>query len=99
VLLQEKSRECARVASRKAPLWTLYRIRCTTTSKEESTFKGGKYLVLSVAEDSTNGREGTKVVVYVSLTYGEIHTRDLSEFTQEVEWPNGQKGPRFVIAK
>ena len=59
-------------------------------------FKGGKYLVLFVAEDSTNARKGTKLVVYISLTYGAIKIRELSEFTELVEWPDGTKGPRFV---
>lgn len=62
-------------------------------------FKEGKYLVLSVAEDSTNAREGNKVVVYVSLTYGKVLVRDLAEFTEEVEWPDGQKRSRFSLAQ
>lgn len=59
--------------------------------------KGGKYLVLFVADDSTNARPGNKLVVYVSLTYGVIKCRDLSEFTESVEWPDGQTRPRFVL--
>lgn len=62
-------------------------------------FKEGKYLVLAVADDSTNAREGNKVVVYVSLTYGKVLVRDVAEFTEEVEWPDGKKGPRFALAK
>ncbi len=60
--------------------------------------KGGRYLVLSVAEESTNARKGNEVVVYVSLTYGKVKCRDLSEFTELVVWPDGEKRPRFVIA-
>lgn len=62
-------------------------------------FKDGKYLVLAVADDSTNAREGNKVVVYVSLTYGKTLVRDLAEFTEEVEWPDGKKGPRFAAMR
>ena len=60
--------------------------------------KGGKYLVLFVADDSTNARPGNKVVIYVSLTYGVIKARDLAEFTEMVEWPDGQKRERFILA-
>jgi hypothetical protein len=62
-------------------------------------YKGGRYLVLSVADDSTNNRAGNRVVVYVSLTYGTIKCRDLVEFIELVEWPDGQKRSRFVIAE
>ncbi len=61
-------------------------------------FKGGKYLVLSVAEDSTNARTGNHVVVYVSLTYGTVKVRDLNEFVEEIEWPDGIRRPRFVLS-
>jgi hypothetical protein len=59
--------------------------------------KGGKYLVLFVADDSTNARMGNKLVVYVSLTYGAIKCRDLSEFTELVAWPDGKMRPRFIL--
>jgi hypothetical protein len=59
-------------------------------------FKGGRYYVLSVADDSTNGRKGNKLVVYVSLTYGVLKCRDLAEFTESVAWPDGITRPRFV---
>jgi hypothetical protein len=59
--------------------------------------KGGRYLVLSVAEDSTNSRAGNKLVVYVSLTYGKIKCRDLAEFIEVVQWPDGQERPRFIL--
>lgn len=58
-------------------------------------YKGGKYLLLFVADDSTNNRDGNKVVIYISLTYGKIYCRDLSEFTELVEWPDGKNRPRF----
>ena len=59
---------------------------------------GGKYLVLAVADESTNARKAHHaVVVYVSLTYGRIKCRDLAEFTEVIEWPDGTKRPRFVL--
>ncbi len=61
-------------------------------------YRGGKYLVLFVGEESTNARQGAKVVVYVSLTYGMVKCRDLREFNEIVEWPDGQMRPRFVPA-
>jgi hypothetical protein len=62
-------------------------------------YKGGKYLVVSIAEDSTNARVGAKVVMYVSLTYGKVKCRDLTEFTQMVTWPDGEKRPRFIASQ
>jgi hypothetical protein len=59
--------------------------------------KGGRYLVLAVASDSTNAREGNRIVVYVSLTYGTVKARDLAEFVEEVAWPDGVRRPRFVL--
>lgn len=60
-------------------------------------YKGGKYVVLFVVDESTNARVGSKVVVYMSLTYGKVKCRDLSEFTEEVQWPDGSRKPRFVL--
>jgi len=59
-------------------------------------YKGGKYIVLSVAEDTTNKRAGTKVIVYAPLDQSTVYCRDLSEFTEVVEWPSGEKKARFV---
>lgn len=61
--------------------------------------KGGKYLVLGIAEESTNARKGNRVVIYVSLTYGKVRCRDLEEFTEVIEWPDGESRPRFVATK
>lgn len=58
---------------------------------------GGRYLVLSVADDSTNSRPGNKLVVYVSLTYGKIKCRDLTEFFEIIKWPDGQERTRFIL--
>ena len=59
-------------------------------------YKGGRYLVLFIADESTNERIGNKVVVYVSLTFGVVKCRDESEFTEIVEWPDGSKKQRFI---
>lgn len=61
-------------------------------------FKGGLYTVLFQAEESTNARKGgSGGVIYVSHTYGKIKYRDLDEFLEEVEWPDGVMRPRFVL--
>lgn len=59
-------------------------------------YEGGRYRVLFVARDSTNAREGNRLVVYVSLTYGTINARDEVEFVEPVEWPDGVWRPRFM---
>ena len=59
-------------------------------------YKGGKYLVLFVADDATDKRDGNTLVVYVSLTYGKVYCRDLSEFVEVIEWSDGTKQPRFI---
>lgn len=50
-----------------------------------------------MTEESTNGREDTLGVVYVSLTYGNIKYRELTEFLEEIEWPDGTRKPRFIL--
>lgn len=60
-------------------------------------YKGGKYVVLNVCEESTNARVGTRGVIYVSLTYGRIKHRDLAEFVEEIQWPDGITRPRFIL--
>lgn len=60
---------------------------------------GGRYLVLFVADESTNARKGKdQIVVYVSLTYGRVKCRDISEFTEVIKWPDGTMKPRFSLA-
>jgi hypothetical protein len=59
-------------------------------------YKGGRYYVLAVAEETTNARIGGHGIVYVSLTYGKLKYRDLDEFCEEIEWPDGVRRPRFV---
>jgi len=59
-------------------------------------YKGAEYLVLFIADESTNSRAG-KVVVYVSLTYGKVKVRDLEEFIEPVTWSDGVERPRFIL--
>ena len=59
-------------------------------------YKGGRYLLLHITEESTNNRPGEQGVVYVSLTYGKIKHRKLEEFIEEVEWPDGVRRSRFM---
>ena len=58
--------------------------------------KGGRYRVLMLATESTNARVGTPVVVYISLTTGDVHTRDFEEWREPVPWPDGETRPRFA---
>lgn len=64
-------------------------------------YKGGRYLVVAVAD--THEHNGEKDVVYVSLTYGKYVTRPLQRDSRNqdswmdyVEWPDGQKRMRFI---
>ena len=58
----------------------------------------GRYVVICLCEETTNARKGNSGgVIYVSLTYGKIKHRDLSEFIEEVPWPDGIMRPRFVL--
>jgi hypothetical protein len=56
-----------------------------------------KYRVLHVVHDSTNAREGRQGVVYQSLDDRNINYRDLVEFEEVVEWPDGKMRSRFVL--
>ena len=68
------------------------------SGKTYKHYKGGLYTVLFLAEETTNARKGGNGgVVYVSHTYGKIKYRDLDEFTEEIEWPDGVKRPRFIL--
>jgi hypothetical protein len=64
-------------------------------------YKGGRYTVLLLVQDSTNARvkdtEKDDMVVYVSLTKGRVWCRELSEFIEPIEWPDGQTRPRFSL--
>ena len=67
-------------------------------------YKGGRYRVVAVAE--THHHNGDKDVVYVSLTTGSIVTRPLEKDSRDedswsdiVDWPDGEKRPRFVHEK
>jgi len=62
--------------------------------------KGGKYILLGVANDSTNARSGNKVCIYLSTEVNQgLYVRDLTEWNEEVEWPDGIRRPRFIPFK
>lgn len=68
------------------------------SGKTYKHYKGGLYTVLFLAEETTNERRGNNGgVVYVSHTYGKIKYRDLDEFIEEIEWPDGISRSRFVL--
>lgn len=70
------------------------------SGKTYKHYKGGLYTALFVAEETTNIRKGgSGGVVYVSRTYGKIKYRDLDEFIEEIEWPDGIRRPRFVLVE
>ena len=60
-------------------------------------YKGGLYRVLFNATESTNARVNERrplgVVVYVSLTTGDVHVRDADEFHGHLA---GRATKRFV---
>ena len=61
-------------------------------------YKGGLYRVLFTAHDSTNGpREGSTVVVYVSLTTGRINVRAADQFVEPVGAVGYASTPRFAL--
>ena len=58
-------------------------------------YKGGLYIVIETAKDSTNDHVSHDMVMYYSLAKQTWHVRRLSEFVQEVRWPTGGFRPRF----
>jgi hypothetical protein len=60
-------------------------------------YKGDDYKILFVLKDSTNARDGNDVVVYQSLSKGMTHCRDLEEFIEVIQWPDGESRPRFAL--
>lgn len=62
-------------------------------------YSGKRYMVMCVADDATNVRDGNKIVVYAPVdASGPLYCRDLLEFVEVVEWPDGTRKPRFVLA-
>lgn len=64
-------------------------------------YKGGRYLVLGVAE--THEHNGDLDVVYLSCTTGKLVTRplrrdsrDQDSWADDVSWPDGQQRSRFI---
>ncbi len=62
-------------------------------------YKGGLYRLLFIASESTNMRKDFgPVAVYLSLTTGAFHTRDLGEFLGNVTVPGDSRPcPRFQL--
>lgn len=58
-------------------------------------YKGGRYLFLMTALESTNGRDRCEVVIYVSLDNGQVNVRDKIEFHEPIIWPDRMLRPRF----
>ena len=56
-------------------------------------FKGGKYRVLFEALHSD---EKEPVVVYVSMIFGTVWVRPTKEWSEMVEWPDGEMRTRFI---
>lgn len=59
-------------------------------------YKGGIYSALFVLPSSTNATQGELMVVYYSDAPHGMHVRTVKEFNEVVEWPDGEKRPRFV---
>ena len=60
-------------------------------------YKGGLYRVIAHAIESTNGRDGQEVVVYISLEKGLWYTRNAIEFYSTVALECGfPLGPTYV---
>lgn len=60
---------------------------------EYTHFKGGHYRVFALAKHSETQEP---MVVYTSLKTGEFWVRPLGMWLEHVEWPDGQRRPRFV---
>lgn len=60
-------------------------------------YKNVLYRVIGVANDSTNGNsEGRLMVIYISDAEHGLRVRDLNQFLEMVELPDGRKCPRFT---
>lgn len=57
-------------------------------------YKGGLYTVLGLVLNTTHSAGDSPMVLYVSEA-GKF-VRDLAEFTEEIEWPDGVRRPRWV---
>lgn len=59
-------------------------------------YSGVLYRVLLTGRDSTNGPdEGRTMVCYISDAEHGFHFREINQFTEKVEWPDGSVRPRF----
>ncbi len=56
--------------------------------------KGGRYRVLFIVNNSTNGPDdGKQMICYVSMTTGRINVRDFAQFHEAL--PSGER--RFTL--
>jgi len=62
-------------------------------SKTFLHFKGGKYRVLF---EGLHADGAEPVVIYVSMIYGTVWVRSLSEWNETVKWPDGEMRQRFI---
>lgn len=61
-------------------------------------YKGALYVVLGLARYSNNDpHEGDRMVLYYSLEKRQLCVREMSQFEEEVLWPDGQMHPRFSL--
>lgn len=58
--------------------------------------KGGVYAVLSICTNTTNGQGDAKMVFYCSLTTHQLFVREISQFHEDVKWPDGKMRARFM---
>jgi len=56
-------------------------------------FKGGHYRVFALAKHS----ETEEPLVVYTNSKGEFWVRPLNMWLEHVEWPDGQRRPRFVL--
>ena len=58
-------------------------------------FKGGTYRVFGDGFDASH--ESEPIVIYISEKTLETWVRKRAEFTEIVDWPDGQRRTRFVL--
>jgi hypothetical protein len=59
-------------------------------------YKGGLYVFLGPAQESTNGSAHSIFAVYYSLRDRVLRVRRMREFEERVTWPDGQERCRFI---
>lgn len=80
-------------------LWYIWQYICAVrTGGLYLHYKGGVYRMLYTAHESTNARTSPwrLVIVYRSLKYGTVHTRDWEEWNGWVNLEDGLRVRRFA---